>query len=148
MKRKFWNVAVALAVLSSPLTSMAALAEPASTPVRIEGCAASKAKPALTFVSIFGEQISQPALPAMLMVDFTNNSARSVGAIDFGVVSSGKLVAMFRDTGMFAPNARIMHAFGISESAVPADASSTSCVPLRVQYADGTSWMNPSMPAH
>jgi hypothetical protein len=42
---------------------------------------------------------------------------------------------------------RIMHAYGIADTAVPAGAT-PECVPLRVRYADGTTWMNPSMPAH
>jgi hypothetical protein len=147
MNKKPWTTSLVL--LLSLLAAPAAHAAGSDAGiVRVDGCAASKATSEITFVDIFGHRASQAAMPAMLMVDFANESASPITAVDFGLVKDGKLVAMVRDTGVFAPKASVMHAFGISESAVPDRVTSSSCVALRVQYADGKSWMNPNIPAH
>jgi hypothetical protein len=147
MRLKPMTAATVLTVLSM-LGAPAAHAASDTGNIRVDGCAASKASAGRTFVDIFGENVSQAAMPAMLMVDYANESARPVTAVDFGLIKDGKLVAMVRDTGTIAPNARIMHAFGIDERAIPDRITASSCLPLRVQYADGTSWMNPNLPAH
>jgi hypothetical protein len=148
MNLKPWTAAAVLTGLSLLAAPVAHAAASDAGVVRVDGCAASKATSQLTFVDIFGKNVSQMGMPAMLMVDFANESANPITAVDFGLVKDGKLVATVRDTGTFAPKARVMHAFGIEETAIPDQITASSCLPLRVQYADGTSWMNPNIPAH
>jgi hypothetical protein len=52
------------------------------------------------------------ALWATLSVDYANESAGSMSAVVFGVVSDGKLVAIGQDSGRFAPGAEIRHGWG------------------------------------
>jgi hypothetical protein len=147
MSIKVWFLAMVSAglVAASPAAIAAA---PAADVVRVDGCAASPARPEASYMGPFTKMILQPGLPAMALVDFVNASSASIDTIEFGLVADGKLLAVVRDRGSFAPNARIMHAYGIADSAVPPAGSTPECVPLRVRYADGTTWMNPSMPAH
>jgi hypothetical protein len=129
-------------------TSIGNADEPAARAVQVINCVASTGSPNLTFPSIEGElQIVQPALPAMLMIAYTNRSATPINVIDFGVVKDGKVVAMVRDVGEFDTDAPIMHAFGIREDAIPVAVTPSSCIPLRIRYANGTSWMNPDVVA-
>jgi hypothetical protein len=116
--------------------------------VHVDACTASAGHPEASYMGPFNKMVLQPALPPMAMIDFFNASSRPISAIEFGLVADGKLLAVVRDLGSFAPNARIMHAYGIAEAAVPPAGAMTECVPLRVRYADGTTWMNPTMPAH
>ena len=84
----------------------------------------------------------------MLIVHYTNASPDPISTIDFGLVADGKLTAMVRDVGSFAPQANIMHAFEIADNAVPKPRTPTSCVPLRIHYANGQTWTNPAPPSH
>jgi hypothetical protein len=136
------------AVLLAVGAPVAAQAQSAMPVVQVHGCVASAGAPAQTFTSPFGQQVAQPSLPPMLMIDFANASSNPIATVDFGLVSNGKVVAMVRDVGMFAPNATVMHAYGIQASQVPGSGSAATCIPLSVKYADGTTWMNPNMPGH
>jgi hypothetical protein len=127
------------------LTAAPAWADPMGQAVTVNGCAASPPHNAQTWLNVFGSNVHEPAMPAMLMIDFQNASSKPISSVDFGFVQNGRVVTTVRDVGMFAPNAVIMHAYGLDYT-VP-NASGT-CVPLRIQYADGSSWMNPTMPAH
>lgn len=147
MKSNSWFIVMAGATLlaSEPVVSRAA---PAAEVVHIDACAASAGDPAQTFMGPFHEQVTQPSLPPMAMIDFFNAANNAIISVEFGLVADGKLLAVIRDTGSFAPNARVMHAYGIDAAAVPPGAAQAQCVPLRVRYADGTTWMNPNLPAH
>jgi hypothetical protein len=144
---KFWSFALAGAILAAVIAPQVTSADTPAQTVTVSGCMARAAVAAQNWMSPFGSQVSQPPIPAMLVVDFTNAASTPLSAVEFAVVSNGKAISMVRDSGTFAPNARIMHAFGISNSAVPMDTMLT-CVPVRAKFADGTTWMNPSMPSH
>jgi hypothetical protein len=141
------NAYLLSAVLLAVGAPVAAQAQSTMQIVQVHGCVASAGAAAQNFTSPFGQMVAQPSLPPMLMIDFANVSSNPIASVDFGLVSNGKVVAMVRDTGMFAPNATIMHAYGIQASQVPSGSGAT-CIPLRVQYANGTTWMNPDMPGH
>jgi hypothetical protein len=152
MNVKSWFFAISGAGLLA-LAPMASGAAPMSAPsmaevVHVDACAASAGRPEASYMGPFNKMVLQPALPPMAMIDFFNASSRPISAVEFGLIADGKLLAVLRDVGSFAPNARIMHAYGIAEAAVPPANATTECVPLRVRYADGATWMNPSMPAH
>ncbi len=134
--------------LVAALPAAIAAAPAAADVIRVDGCVASPARPEASYMGPFTKMILQPGLPAMALVDFVNASNAPIDTVEFGLVADGKLLAVVRDQGSFAPNARIMHAYGIADSAVPPAGSTAECVPLRVRYADGTTWMNPTMPAH
>lgn len=153
MNDKSWFVAISAAGLlaltpppsgAAPMAGAPAMAEV----VHVAACGASAGQPEASYMGPFNKMLLQPALPPMAMIDFFNASNRPISAIEFGLVAGGKLLAVVRDVGSFAPNARIMHSYGIAATAVPPPNAMTACVPLRVRYADGTTWMNPSMPAH
>jgi hypothetical protein len=120
----------------------------ASEVIRVNGCVASPARPEASYMGPFNKMVLQPGLPPMAMIDFVNASNAPISSVEFGLIADGKLLAVVRDVGTFTPNASIMHAYGIAETAVPAADATTECVPLRVRYADGTTWLNPTMPAH
>lgn len=148
MNVKFWFLAMfGVGLVAASQAAMAA-APAAGDVVRVDGCVASPARPEASYMGPFTKMILQPGLPAMALVDFVNASGASINTVEFGLVADGKLLAVVRDQGSFAPNVHIMHAYGIADSAVPPAGSTTECVPLRVRYADGTTWMNPTMPAH
>jgi hypothetical protein len=138
------TAAVAAAFLMA--TPIAVSAQSAASVIQVNGCAASGATDSRTFTSPFGVSLTQPGLPPMLMIDYVNVSTKPAVSVDFGIVNDGKLVTMVNDIGMYAPQASIMHAYGIAQ--VPSKTMGLMCVPLTVKYADGTIWMNPAMPAH
>lgn len=153
MNVKSWFLAISgagLLALAPPAAGAAPMAGPPSMAevIHVDACGASAGHPEQSYMGPFTKMVLQPALPPMAMIDFFNASDRPISAVEFGLVADGKLVAIVRDMGSFAPKARIMHAYGIADAAVPPAKAMTECVPLRVRYADGTTWMNPSMPAH
>jgi hypothetical protein len=136
-----------IAVFSTAFFS--AVPAPAQTvpqAVSVSGCAANGAQQQQYYINVFGANVSEPAVPSVLMIDFQNVSPKPISAVEFGLVKDGKLITTVRDVGMFAPNAVIMHAYGTNYAL--GDDVNASCVPLRVQYADGTTWMSSNMPAH
>ena len=139
MKHVKLVTSVAAAAVFLTQTSVSRADQTATQAVQVINCVASKGTPVITFPSLEGEPVSivQPALPAMLMVAYAKRSAMSISVIDFGLVTSGKVVAMVRDVGDFNVGAPIMHAFGINEAAIPSTVTSASCVPLRIRYANG-----------
>jgi hypothetical protein len=139
---------VALAALAAIAFAggSAGAAQPAGL-VAIEGCSASKGTAPMSFMNNFGVHVEQPGLPPMLMIAFTDVSTKPLASIDFGLLSNDKLVAVVRDVGSFAPNAVVMHAFGVEPGAVPPANASVSCVALMAKYADGSTWINPQMPS-
>ena len=57
-------------------------------------------------------------------------------------------MAEVRDVGTFSPGAEIKHKFGISTNVFPLQTGLPQCVPLGIQFEDGTKWRNPALPAH
>jgi len=141
--------AMPLVALGPTLNGTAARADSLSAPIQVQGCVSTPATDEFTFPGLENAPImTQLAMPAMVIVRYVNASSSPIATIDFGLVSDGKLTAMFRDNGSFAPQAEVMHAFGIQNSAVTTAGAPVSCVPLRVHYADGESWTNPAPPSH
>jgi len=81
-----------------------------------------------------------------LGIDYVNISARTMHAIEFGLIANGILKAEVRDVGTFSPNAEIKHTFGVSPNVFPIGTGLPRCVPLRITFADGTKWRNPELP--
>ena len=82
-----------------------------------------------------------------LSIDYTNVTNVAMKNIEFGLVADGRLVAEVRDVGTFSPGARIQHEFGLSPNVFPLRTSLAQCVPMRIDFADGTRWKNPHLPA-
>jgi hypothetical protein len=68
--------------------------------------------------------------------------------IEFGLIVSGSLVAEVKDVGTFSPGAEIKHKFGLSRNVFPLQTSYAKCVPLKIQFEDGSHWKNPHLPAY
>jgi hypothetical protein len=81
-----------------------------------------------------------------LSIDYTNISTKVMKTIDFGLVARGELVAEVRDVGTFSPHAEIKHQFGLDPNVFPLRTALTQCVPLRIIFADGTTWKNAHLP--
>jgi hypothetical protein len=97
----------------------------------------------------YGFRFRQPALlptSGSLSIDYTNVTSNVMKTIDFGLVARGHLVAEVRDVGTFSPNAEIKHEFGLDRNVFPLRTALTTCIPLRIVYADGTIWKNPHLP--
>jgi hypothetical protein len=86
-----------------------------------------------------------PLAPASgtLSIDYMNVTPSVMRTIDFGLIARGELVAEVRDVGTFSPNAEIKHRFGLSPNVFPLQTALTQCLPLRIIFADGTTWVNP-----
>jgi hypothetical protein len=119
----------------------------ASPVVKVNACGGSAASAAQNYMNVFGGSVTQAATPAMLMIDFKNVSQKPISSVEFGYVQNGKVRATVRDAGTFDPDSVVMHAFALGDASLVANASTMSCVPLRVKFADGSTWMNPEMPA-
>ena len=143
MKSRFLSVSVLCALVV--LTQLAARAQSGSNVIQVNGCAANLGSREQAWTDMFGAAEAQPAMPPNLVIDFQNVSAKPVKSIEWGLVRDGSVIAMARDTGMFDPNATIMHAYAIPYGVLH-DNTSGTCVPLRVIYADGSTWTNPNMP--
>lgn len=107
-------------------------------PISVSRCEANLPRSNLHWVDPWGRPYSEPGTTASISIDFTNVGTQPATAVDFGLVVSTVLVAEMRDTGTFTPGAHVSHTLGISAAALPV--RKARCVPLRVTWADGTSW--------
>jgi hypothetical protein len=82
-----------------------------------------------------------------LAIDYKNVTSVVMKNIEFGLIVRGDLVAEVRDVGTFSPGAEIKHKFGVSKNIFPLQTSYAECVPLKIDFADGTVWKNPHLPA-
>lgn len=99
---------------------------------------------------IYGYRYYQPPIARAnptLSIAYVNKTQKVMQKIDFGLVASGRLVAEVRDAGTFSPGVEIRHEFGLSPNVFPLQTGLPRCVPLRITYADGTTWRNPHLPA-
>jgi hypothetical protein len=80
----------------------------------------------------------------VLLIAFTNISNKPIHIIEFGLLSNEILAGEVRDVGTFAPGSEIKHKLGLQLSAILP--GSSRCVPLKITYADGTTWRNPRLP--
>ncbi|MBV8222541.1 MAG: hypothetical protein JO293_04225 [Candidatus Eremiobacteraeota bacterium] len=83
---------------------------------------------------------------ANLFIDFTNVSGKEMKIIEWGADVRGVLVAEARDAGKFSPNAEIKRKYGVEPNIVPREGVKLTCVPLKIEYADGTTWSDKDMP--
>lgn len=81
-----------------------------------------------------------------LSIDYVNETTVAMKDIEFGLIARGNLVAEVRDVGTFSPGAEIKHDFGLNPNVFPLGTGLAQCVPLRITFADGTKWKNPSLP--
>jgi hypothetical protein len=98
---------------------------------------------------IYGYRYYQPpvATNPMLAIEYVNVSSAPAKEIEFGLVAHRELVAEVRDVGTFSPNATIKHEFGLNPNVFPLGTALARCVPLRVEFEDGSRWSNPHLPA-
>ena len=91
----------------------------------------------------------QPAVSpsGTLYIDFVNVTPREMKAIDFGLVARGHLIAEVRDVGKFTPGVEIKHEFGVNPNVFPLGTSLPACPPLKIEFANGSVWTNPQLPA-
>jgi len=95
------------------------------------------------FVDPWGMRYYQPSTTGNVRIDFTNNGSKPAIAIDFGLIVSNVLIAEARDTGTFAPGARIEHELGLAGDHMPSRSAKMECVALVVQWNDGTYYKSP-----
>ncbi|HEU5481136.1 MAG TPA: hypothetical protein VFU90_14930 [Candidatus Tumulicola sp.] len=86
-----------------------------------------------------------PAWDAFLTIGYKNQAPSAATEVDFGLTLRGSLVAVAKDVGTFSPGVAIDHEFVVSREIFPLDGM-PYCTVLRVKYADGTVWQNPSPP--
>lgn len=105
------------------------------------------------WTDIYGRRVFEYPLPTAktlrapeLFVDFTNVGHLGIREIEFGLVAKGTVVSEVRDVGTFAPRAEIRHRYGLDPNIFPLGTASPECVPLRLTYADGTTWESPNRP--
>lgn len=99
--------------------------------------------------SVYGYRYYQPPVRTAsptLSIDYTNETAKPMKEIEFGLVANGNLVAEVKDVGTFSPGTEIKHEFGLSPNVFPLQTALARCVPLKIAYEDGTTWTNPRLP--
>jgi hypothetical protein len=91
----------------------------------------------------------QPAVSpsAALYIDFVNATPNVMSVIDFGLVARGHLIAEVRDVGTFSPGVEIKHEFGVNPNVFPLGTALPECPALYIEFANGTKWTNPHLPA-
>jgi hypothetical protein len=82
--------------------------------------------------------------PSRLFIDFINVTHKTMKSAVFGLVVSDILISEVRDQGTFSPNAEIKRRYGIKPPATPR--VKPTCVTLKVEYTDGTSWTLKPLP--
>lgn len=100
--------------------------------------------------SVYGDRYYQPPLRSgnpTLSIDYANNTQQVMKSIEFGLVANGNLVAEVKDVGTFSPGIEIKHQFGISPNVFPISTGLPQCMPLKVVFADGTTWTNRHLPS-
>lgn len=98
---------------------------------------------------VYGYYYYQPPYMSnpTLAIDYVNTSSKRAKVVEFGLVAHRELVAEVRDVGTFSPNATIKHEFGLDPNVFPLGTALARCVPLYVQFEDGTDWTNPNLRA-
>lgn len=81
-----------------------------------------------------------------LAIDYHNDTTVVMKTVEFGLLARGDLIAEVRDVGTFSPGAEIRHEFGLNPSIFPLSTSVVKCVPLKIEFADGSVWKNPHLP--
>ncbi len=84
---------------------------------------------------------------ANLFIDYTNTTHKVMTSVEFGLTTSGVVIAEVKDSGKFAPGAEIKHRFSMGNGVVPLTNQPPVCMPLRITWADGTTWKAPHLPA-
>jgi len=104
------------------------------------------------WVDPYGFRYYQPRLVApaatapTLGINYVNTASQTAKAIDFGLVARGHLIAEVRDVGTFTTGAPIQHEFGLSRNVFPIGTALPRCVPLLVEFQNGSVWKNPNRP--
>ena len=160
MLRIFSAIAL-LGALTLPLLTSAAAMSP-THPVNVTTCDPAINHPApRPFVpgyyppgsyywqDVYGYRYHQPPYErtASLAIDYTNQSKKPMKQIEFGLVANGRLVAEVRDVGTFSPGVEIQHVFGLNPNVFPLRTGLAKCVPLKIEFVDGSKWRNPRLPA-
>jgi hypothetical protein len=83
---------------------------------------------------------------AILAMGYENESPVAATEIVFGLVSSGKLVAVGKDFGDFSKDVPIGRNIMLSQEIFPLG-TQTHCVVLEVRYRSGTMWLDPDPPS-
>ena len=81
-----------------------------------------------------------------LGIDYVNISPKTMHSIEFRLIANGTLRAEVRNVGTFSNGAEIKHTFGLNPNVFPLRTGLAQCVPLRINFADGTKWRNPNLP--
>ena len=84
---------------------------------------------------------------ANLYIDFKNATSKEMKVIEFGAEVRGVMVAEARDQGTFSPNADIKRKYGVNPNIVPAPGVKLTCLALKIEYADGSTWTDPRLPS-
>lgn len=142
---------VLAAVLLAPVAAPAQTPQTPGSKILVAECnphrhAAAQAHP---WIDPYGYWHNSPAYfpswDAFLGISYENQAPAQATEIDFGLVARGSLVALAKDVGKFSPGVKIDHEFVVSREIFPLGGM-PYCAVLRVKYADGSVWQNPSPP--
>jgi hypothetical protein len=148
---KYLTIILAAALLL-PTSALAQFRQTRGSQIFVMGCrphvhTAAQAHP---WVSPYGVRESNlgafPAYDGFLAISYKNQAYIAADEVDFGLVARGSLIAIARDVGTFSPGVEIDHEFVVSREIFPIGTSFPICRVLRVKYADGSVWHNPSPP--
>ncbi|HET9030090.1 MAG TPA: hypothetical protein VFN49_07935, partial [Candidatus Aquilonibacter sp.] len=78
-------------------------------------------------------------------VHYRNDGPLTTSAVDIGLIEGGSLVRSLRDVHTLGPQDELTSFFFAIKTQIAI--KDEACVPLRVQYADGSQWVNPALTA-
>ncbi len=165
--KPFWlSVAALCAVLAAPVAGFAMTHVTMTHPIKVSACNPQRNvsynyagytpgfypygyRGYWGWPSVYGPTYYQPPVQnnPTLGIDYTNVTNVVMKQIEFGLIVHGNLVAEVKDVGTFSPGAEIKHKFGLNPNVFPLQTSYSECVPLKIDFVDGTKWKNPHLPA-
>ncbi|HVA27110.1 MAG TPA: hypothetical protein VNF68_02955 [Candidatus Baltobacteraceae bacterium] len=139
------------AALLAPIVASAQIKQTPGSKILVTACDAHRhtAAEAHPWIDPYGawHYHTFPYQDAFLTISYANQASINATEIDFGLVARGWLIAVARDVGAFSPGVAIDHEFVVSPEIFPIGTALPYCAVMRVKYADGSIWVNPTPPS-
>jgi hypothetical protein len=124
----------AATALTAAIAAVACAPAFAAAPVLVKQCFVTHPKP-----------LSKNA--GGTQIDYVIYGKKKADAITFAVAyrnAANKFYRTVTDEGLFSPGVEIQHHFSLYSDVTYAGSKVTSCVPIKVKWADATLWIAPS----
>jgi hypothetical protein len=135
-------------------TTGAALEQTPQSRIGIERCQPeiTDPTPSRTITSKKGDKTTTTTIRGSesthyMNITFVDQAPVAATAVAFSLVADGKRLQRFEKQGTFSPAVPIAATFGADANIFPIPSMHPQCRVDEVQFADGTTWKNPAVPA-